>query len=147
MGSVSNSVCPSVCPGFFLELDHYFFLNFGMVQETHMKLCVTVLDFPEKFFLPPKLGKWTKNEPTGFFEFIEKYGYWFLLNFFIKNIYIICFVPPQIPYLGKFLFLKYGPKCSKPMRLQDFLINHISRINQWSMKYNEFFFAWWYIFT
>ena len=43
------------------------------------------------------------------------------------KIYIIYCVPTEIPYLGKFLFLKYGPKCSQPIRLQDFLINHISR--------------------
>ena len=44
--------------------------------------------------------------------------------------YVICSVPAQIPYLGKFLFLRYGPECSQPIRLQDFLINHISRTNQ-----------------
>ena len=38
-----------------------FFLSFGMVLETHMKLCVTVPDFLEKLFLPQKLGKWAKN--------------------------------------------------------------------------------------
>ena len=34
-----------------------FFINFGMVLETLMKLCVTELDFAEKFVLPPKLRK------------------------------------------------------------------------------------------
>ena len=29
----------------------------------------------------------------------------------------------QIPYLEKFWFLKYDPKCSWPIRLQDFSIN------------------------
>ena len=29
----------------------------------------------------------------------------------------------QILYLGKFWFLRYGPKCSWPIRLQDFSIN------------------------
>ena len=44
-----------------------------MVLETHMKLCVTEPDFPGKFFLPQKLGKWTQNGPkTEFFEFIRK---------------------------------------------------------------------------
>ena len=42
--------------------------------ETHMKLCVTVLDFPENVFLPQKLGKWAKNgSEAGFFEYIEKF--------------------------------------------------------------------------
>ena len=47
------------------QLHHQFFLNFDMVLETHMMLCVKVRDFPEKTFLLPKLRKW-------FFEFIEK---------------------------------------------------------------------------
>ena len=38
--------------------------------ETHMKLCVTEPDFPEKVFLPQKLGKWSK---IGFFEYIDKF--------------------------------------------------------------------------
>ena len=34
--------------------------------------------FPEKFFVLPKLGKWTKKGPeTGFFEFIEKICHYF----------------------------------------------------------------------
>ena len=55
--------------------------------------------------------------------------YWI---FSIMKIYIICLVPTQIPYLGKSLFVRYRPKCSQPIRLQDFLINHISRTNQWN---------------
>ena len=42
-----------------------FFLNFCMVLEIHLKLCMTDSDFQEKFFLPPKTRKmdqkWTKN--------------------------------------------------------------------------------------
>ena len=46
-----------------------------MVLETHIKLCVTKSDFPEIFFLPQNLGKWTKNwRKTEFFELIEKFG-------------------------------------------------------------------------
>ena len=59
-----------------------------------------------------------------------------VINFYwicsIMKIYIICCVPAQIPYLGKFLFLKYGPKCSQSTRLKDFLISIISRTNQWN---------------
>ena len=50
----------------------------------------------------------------------------------IMKIYIICCVPAQIPHLEKFWFLRYGQKCSQPIRLQVFLINHISGINQWN---------------
>ena len=103
-----------------------------MVLETDMKLCVTEPDFLEKNFLPPKLGKvnqnWAKNRV--FFNLLKN----LVINFYwicsIMKIYIICCAPAQIPYLGKILFLRYGPKCPKPIRLQDVLINHISRTNQ-----------------
>ena len=57
--------------GVFLELDHHVSLNFALVLGTLNKLCVTELDFLEKLFLPPKLGKWAKNRV---FEFKEKLG-------------------------------------------------------------------------
>ena len=101
-----------------------------MVVETHMKLCMTEPDLSEKCLLQ-KLGKWTKNGPKiWFFEFIEKFCHQFLLSYFIKKTYIICCVPAQTSCLGKCLFLRYGPKYSQPIRLQDFLINDISRTNQ-----------------
>ena len=37
--------------------------------------------------------------------------------------YCNSFLLEQISYLGKFWFLRYGPKCSWPIRLQDFSIN------------------------
>ena len=85
-----------------------------------------------RFFLLPKLGKWTKNGPkTRFFDLLKN----LVINFYwicsIMKIYIIFCVPAKIPYFGKFLFFTYGPKCSQPIRLQDFLISHISRINNW----------------
>ena len=36
------------------------------------------------------------------------------------KIYIICSVLAQIPYFGTFLFLRYGPKCSEPVRCRIF---------------------------
>ena len=96
-----------------------------------MKFCVMEPDFPGKFFLPPKLGKWTKiDRKQGFFNLLEN----LVINFYwicsIMKIYIICCVPAQIPYLGKFLFMKCGTKCSQLIRLLDFLINRIFRTNQ-----------------
>ena len=118
-----GSLRPSICLGIFFELYHCFFLNFGMVLKTHMRLYVIGPDFLGFFFFvlffffTPKIGK---NGPkTRFFEFIEKFGHQFLLNLFY-NENIICRVPAQIPYLGKFLFLGYGPKCSQPIRLHNF---------------------------
>ena len=58
------------------------------------------------------------------------------------KIYIICCVPAQIPYLWKFLFLRYGPKCSQPIRLQNFLIKHISK----QISEIAWCFACWYKF-
>ena len=47
-----------------------------MVLESKIKLSVTVPDFLEKRFLPPKLEKGVKNRPKiGFLEFKEKFGH------------------------------------------------------------------------
>ena len=102
--------------------------------ETYMKLCVTELDFPDFFFFfffAQKIGK--NGTKTGFFLSILKN---FVINFYwicsIMKIYIICCVSAQVRYLGKFWFLRYGPKRPQPIKLQDFSINHISRTNQWN---------------
>ena len=52
IGSIHSSFHPFVCLDVFLELHHWFFLNFGVMLETHMKLCVAVLDLTEKNFCP-----------------------------------------------------------------------------------------------
>ena len=75
--------------------------------ETYTKLGMTEHDFLEKLFLPPELGKWTKKGPkTGFFEFIEKFGYKFLVSLFYNEIffYLLCFCtnPMQILFLKNF---------------------------------------------
>ena len=83
------------------------------------KFAVTKTDFYQKN-LVPKIGKINK-----------------------KNC-IICCVLAEIPYLGKFLFLRYGLKnVLSHIRLQDFLINNISRTDHW----NSWFFAFWCKFT
>ena len=55
------------------------------------------------------------------------------------KIYIISYVPAQIPCLGKFLFLRYGPKCSQQIRLQYFLISDFLHVdsNSHKLKYDE----------
>ena len=60
-----------------------------MVLEIHVKLCVTELGFLGKNFLLQNLGNWTKNSPkTGFFESIERFGRYILLNLlFNENLY------------------------------------------------------------
>ena len=69
-----------------------------------------------------------KCAKNGFFLFIEKFGHSFLQNLFYNKNYSCA--PAQIPYLGKFFFKRYWPKCTQPMRSQDFSTNHISRTNQ-----------------
>ena len=105
-----------------------------MVLESHVKLCVREPNFLEKnFFCPLNWGNGPKMAPKQvFFNLLGN----LLTNFYrlwsIMKIYIICCVAAQIPYLRKCLFLRYGAKCSQPVRLQDFLISHISRTNQWN---------------
>ena len=115
----SLSFRPPACPGIFLELYHWFFLNLGMVLETCMKYAWWNWIFQKKIFCPENFLNLLKI---------------FVINFYwicsMIKIYIICIGPGQIPYFGKFLFLRYGPKCSQPIRLQNFLISHTSRTNQ-----------------
>ena len=91
---VSQSILLSILlSALALELYYQFFLNFGIVLETCIKFCMVEQNFLEKSFLPQKLGKWTKNgSKTEFFEFIEKFGYYVLLNlFYSENLYhLLC---------------------------------------------------------
>ena len=48
---------------------------------------------------------------------------------------IVVDIPPPIPYLSKFWFLSYGPKCCQPIKLQDSLKCNISR-KKWMMKFS-----------
>ena len=89
--SILPSFClsfhPSFCPGVFLESYNKFFLMFGMVLETYMKLCVTGLDFPGKKIC---CQNWKNMPKTVFFELNEKFGHWFLLNlFYSENRYFL----------------------------------------------------------
>ena len=143
IGSVCPSVLPSILPFFclsrhFLKLNHYFFLNLSIVLETHVKFCVTEPDFLEKLFLTPKLGKWTKNGP----KIVLVINFYWVCS--IIKICIICCVCAQIPYLGKLLFLRYGPKCSQPIRLQNFQIIDCFHFgtNSWKLKVDQNIFGW-----
>ena len=58
------------------------------------------------------------------------------------KVYIICYVPAQMSCLWKIWCLVYGPKCSWPIRLQDFQIaispeqsqleNYLFQMDEWS---------------
>ena len=136
---------PSICLGVLLEFCHQFLLYFGIVPENQMKLRVKELNFLEMFFHPQNWENRTKiGQKLGFFKLLKN----LVLNIYwicsIMKIYIICCVPAKIRYLGKFLFLIYGLKNPQPIRLQDFLLNHISRTNQWNSLFD---FVCWYQFT
>ena len=45
----------------------------------------------------------------------------------LMKVFIICCIPAQILHLRKTCFLRYGPKCWWPIRLQNFSINFFSR--------------------
>ena len=91
--------------------------------------CGVVYDrarFFEKMFYPQN----GENRPSpGFFECIGKFSFFSVLYFFISLVYneslyyCNCCMLEQISYSWKFWFLKYGSKCSWPIRLQDFSIN------------------------
>ena len=133
IGSFCSSVCPSVCPGVSWNCIISLFWILAWCQKPIWSCAWQSQTFWKKLFCL-RIGKWTKNVPkTGFFELTEKSGHWFLLNFcsIIKTGFICC-VPAQMHYLGNLLFLRYGPKCWQPIKLQDFFINHISKTNQWN---------------
>ena len=47
---------------------------------------------------------------------------------------IVVDIWPPIPYLGKFWFSSYGPKCCQPIKLQDSWKCYISR-KKWMIKF------------
>ena len=92
-----------------------------------MRCCVWLPDFLKKMFYPQNGENWPD---PGFFECIGKFSFFLSSLFFISVVYNeslyycnSCMLE-QISYLGKFWFLRYDPKCSWPIRLLDFSINH-----------------------
>ena len=75
----------------------------------------------EKIFLPPKWGKWTKN--SFFFNISENLDIKFFWVWSVMTVYINCCILAQILNLGKIWYLKYGTKCSRSIRLQDFWVD------------------------
>ena len=65
-----------------------------------------------------------------FFEFEEKFGH-------NKKNYI-CYIPAQIPYLGKIFCLRYRPKYSKPIRLQKTAWNLMKQPYFWHVDKKKF---------
>ena len=69
------------------------------------------------------------SQAQGSLNVQESLVFFSVLYFFINLVYngslyyCNCCMLEQISYLGKFWFLRYGPKCSWPIRLRHFLIN------------------------
>ena len=103
-----------------------FFRELNMVLGAHAVLCMTARFF-EKNVLPSKRGKLARLRVLWV---LKKVQFFFLvLYFFISLVYNeslyycnSCMLE-QISYLEKFWFLRYGSKCSWPIRLRDFSIN------------------------
>ena len=75
----------------------------------------------------------------------QKQGFFNLLKHLMINFVWLCSIMEIYLFFLKcsctspifrniFLSIRYGTKCSQPIRLQDFLINHISRTNQWDSQ-------------
>ena len=103
-----------------------FFRELNMVLGTHVVLCMTEPDFFKKMFYPQN---WENRPSPGFFEWIQKFIFFLSSLFFISVIdndslyYCNSCMLEHVSYLGRFWFLRYGPKCSWQIRLQDFSIN------------------------
>ena len=103
-----NKVCPSFCLEVYMELAlQFFFQELNMVLGTLVLLCMTE-------------GSLNVQESSVFFLS----SLFFISVVYNESLYYCnsCMLE-QISYLGKFWFLRYGPKCSWPIRLQDFSIN------------------------
>ena len=87
--------------------------------------------FSWKKIFAPKFEWPILGQKHGFSNLLKDLVINFYWICFIRKTYIICSVPPQITYLEKILFVRYGPNCSQPQRLRllNFLISHISRTN------------------
>ena len=91
-----------------------------------MWCCAWQPDFLKITFCP-KNGE---NRPSlGFSECTGKFFFFSILYFFLNLVYneslwyCNCCMLEQISYLGKFWFVRYGPKSSWAITLQDFSIN------------------------
>ena len=126
-----GSVHPSFC------LYRHFLGNVSLVfsrfwhgaRNPYEVVCQSQI-FWKKFFCPQNWENEPKMGQKLFLNLLKNLVVNFYWVCFLMRIYIICCVPAQISYWGKVLSLRHGPKCSQPIRSQDFLINHISSANQ-----------------
>ena len=105
-----GSVCLSVLLSWsLLGIGSLVFFNFSMVLEAYVLLCMTA-----GFFKKISLSQKWENGPKVLLENLVIIFFW---NWSVKKVHIICC---SYYLLGKIKFLRYGPKCLGPIRLQDF---------------------------
>ena len=113
--SISPSIHPSV-RGFSWNCKSSFPEFWYETRNPYQVVCDRAWFSGKKYFC---LKVWENGPKIG-----QKQGFLNLLKDLVINLhwtcsvmktYIICCVTGQIPYLGKFLFLRYGPKYSQPI--------------------------------
>ena len=133
-------VCQSVLlSGSFLGMD---LLGFSKFWHDVRNPCKIVCDSwiflkKKKRWMLQKWGKWAKQ---GFLNLLENLVIFFLNSVSNKSLYYLLYF--QSPYFGKIWVLRYRPKCSMSIRLQDFK-------STLSLEQNDevvWFFACWYKF-
>ena len=113
------SCCPSSC---FIGTESSDFSEFWNGAQKSLPLytlmCMTEPDFFGKTFFTLKIGE--MDQKQGFLNSKKN----LIINFHwicsIMKIYVICCVPAQILHMEKILFLRYRPRSSQPITLQDF---------------------------
>ena len=108
--SVLPSFCPSVLPSR---------IFIGIWNSTWCWRSIWCCPWQTLFFrekIAPKMGQ--TGQKCFFFNLLENlvinfFGIWYIREFY-------CCILAQILYLWKMFFLRYGPKCSWPIRLQNF---------------------------
>ena len=110
------SLPPDICMGVFFELDHYISLGFCQGARNQYEV---VHDNPIflKNFSPQN---WGNGPKIGFLNLKKNLVINFLRICSIIKMFIIFCVPPQIPFLGKILFVRCRPKYSQPIKWHNF---------------------------
>ena len=147
IGCTCSSIHPSVHPSVFCQSRHFLgivsFSKFWYAARDPYEVVLQGAGFSIKNFCCPQ--NWENGLKMGQKQVFLNLLKHLMVNFywicFIMKIYIVCYVPAQIPYFKNFLFIRYQPNCSELIRLPDFLINHISKTKQGNSLI-QFFLCW-----
>ena len=106
-----------------------FFLNLAQWDLVRIKKKTGKNRITRKILFYPKMKKMgPKRSENGVFLHISKD---FVISFFLKQSkmknHIVIYISPQTPFLSKFWFSSYVPKCPWPDRFNDSLKCNISR--------------------